>query len=324
MKNKILFFLEVIFKNKFIRRFLQLACSLVILIIIFNKTDIKAVIEDLQSVHLSTVFLTVIYLFFIIVITSYRWSLLVIDKPKLKDLIVFLKASYWGIFFNLFIPSSIGSDVIKWMPLKKEYPEIKSTKLAFFVLIDRVIGLLALLFISYFSILFAKINSSNIPVPDSIFMVFTVFTILLIIFFLLYLFTDAIKVINRFPILKSIDFKILFINKMKFIVCFIISLVSQGLWITSFYIYSRIFNVDINLAVFFVYMPIVSFAMLIPISFLGIGVRESTFLYFFSYLNIQDEKLLLIAAYGSAISILNSLLGGLINLFLHIKSKVFK
>lgn len=324
MKNRIVCFFKGVFTNVYLRKTLQLICSLVLLIIVLKKVDIKAVFEDLQKVSLLYVVFSVIYLVFTITITSYRWSLLVINKPTFKDLVIFLKASYWGIFFSLFIPSNIGSDIVKWMPLKKAYPKIKSTKLAYYVFIDRVIGLLALLFLSYFSILIAKIYLFSIPISNFIFLIFTILISVLIVLSLLYLFTDFIKVINKLPILQSINWKMLSIDKTKVLLCFIISLFTQGLWITSFYIYSRMFSVDINLAVFFVYMPLVFFAMLIPISFLGIGVRESAFLYFFSCLSIQREKLLLIAAYGSAISILNSLLGGLINLFTYIKLKIFK
>ena len=57
-------------------------------------------------------------------IGTWRWCLLLISRPKFKDFLFFFKAAYLGAFYSLFIPSTVGGDLFKWLPLIKKYPKL--------------------------------------------------------------------------------------------------------------------------------------------------------------------------------------------------------
>jgi hypothetical protein len=76
--------------------------------------------------------------------------------------------------------------------------------------------------------------------------------------------------------------------------------------------YSLIFGVGISIVQVYLFVPIISLILVLPISVAGFGARENLFLYFFSQLGFADEKILLVSTFGGIIGILNALVGGLL------------
>lgn len=82
-----------------------------------------------------------------IVLVCVRWMVLLFHVQVRLTFWVTLRLSLIGLFFNLFVPGGVGGDLIKMVYLKKEagsrYPQAILT-----VLLDRVIGLVGLLFLT--------------------------------------------------------------------------------------------------------------------------------------------------------------------------------
>jgi hypothetical protein len=90
---------------------------------------------------------------------------------------------------------------------------------------------------------------------------------------------------------------------------------AEPVWMLMNWFSSLTFRANISLLHIFIFMPIISLILVLPISWAGFGARENLFLVFFSQLGIPAEKLLLVSAFGGVMGILNALLGGLILLF---------
>ncbi len=245
-----------------------------------------------------------------------RWAILVLSKPTLRDCWNFTKATYSGSFYSLFFPSSIGGDMLKWLPLLKKYPKLSKTTLAGSVLVDRVIGFTAFTFDALIALIVGKYLKYSFP--DSLLWLFGTIALGIAVFYILALTINFDKFLDRFKFLKIVKEVIGLIrneNKKNVLICMLISIISEPLWMLPNYFYGLIFGAGATLLDILIYMPVIALILVLPISIAGFGARENLFLYFFSQLGITDEKILLMSTLNGIMTILNSLLGGLTILF---------
>ena len=85
------------------------------------------------------------------------------DKPTLKEILIFTRANYMGGFYALFLPSAMATDLVRWVPIHKRYPELKKSKLFSSVLIDRVIGFSTFILVAFVSVIIGKLLHFSFP-----------------------------------------------------------------------------------------------------------------------------------------------------------------
>ncbi|MFA5026112.1 MAG: lysylphosphatidylglycerol synthase transmembrane domain-containing protein [Candidatus Shapirobacteria bacterium] len=300
----------------------QLVFSAFLIFIAFRKVDVVSLFDDVRQVPLWVVVALLIYMGISMFIGGLRWSVLVFEKVRLKDVLAFTKATYAGSFYSLFFPSSVGGDLLKWTTLLKKYPDISKLKLAGTALIDRVIGFSAFVIAAMLAILAGKLL--NYQFPDILFWIFLAISLVLIVFYILVFSLDFEKILGLTKhlwfskylnkLLKIVDL-LKTGNKKRILISFLISMLAEPIWMLMTWFISLAFGAGINLLEVFIFMPIISLILVLPISWAGFGARENLFLIFFGQLGIAPEKLLLVSAFGGVLGILNALLGGLILLF---------
>ncbi len=146
--------------RKYLNLGVKLFISFSILLFVFSKIDKNLLIESIKSASIPWVLLFIFVGFINNLICSYRWwylnsQLLGIDVR----FITFFKLYYIGNFFNLFLPSTIGGDSVKGYYIYK-FTNNKSSIHA--VIIDRVIGLIAVVIFGVVGLLLARIYSVKI------------------------------------------------------------------------------------------------------------------------------------------------------------------
>jgi hypothetical protein len=245
-----------------------------------------------------------------------RWSLLLLQKPTLKDFWIFTKATYRGAFYALFFPTAMAGDLLKWLPLQKNYPELSKTRIASSVAVDRIVGVTAFGITALLALIIGKILKYQFP--DYLFWFFLALNAGISVFYLALMLVDFEKLLGRFTkfnkLLEIVD---LFKNenKKRILICLLISLIGEPVWQLPFWFYSIIFHTGISFLQVLIFMPIISLILVLPISVAGFGARENLFLYFFGMLGIADEKILIMSAFAGIMGILNSLIGGLFLIF---------
>ena len=133
-------------KTKSILKFaFKIALSATALYFVFRKIDVDEFITALSSVNL---------LFFILAILAFNASKLVASF-RLKDYyasqdlhldtLYNIKLYYVGMFYNLFLPGSVGGDAYK-VYLLRQNSEVKTKALITATLLDRLSGLVLLFF----------------------------------------------------------------------------------------------------------------------------------------------------------------------------------
>jgi uncharacterized membrane protein YbhN (UPF0104 family) len=93
---------------------------------------------------------------------------------------------------------------------------------------------------------------------------------------------------------------------------FYFSLPVQCINILSFMCLAEAFSVSLNPLYFFIFIPIVTVVVVLPISIAGIGTRELAMVYFFSKVGVERSVSLGISLLSFAFFVIVSLLGGMI------------
>lgn len=309
-------------KSIFGSKIFQLSFSAILIFVAFRKVDVTKLFDEVSQAPWWVVALLLVYMAISMIIGGLRWAVLVFEKVKFNDVMAFTRATYAGAFYSLFFPTSIGGDLLKWTTLLKKYPEISKLKLAGTALIDRVIGFSAFSVAALIALTAGKLLKYQFP--NVLFWLFLGINIALIIFYILVFSLDFEKILESFknPKLSKILKKLIKVvdllensNKKRILICFLISLVAEPVWMMMTWFSSLTFKANIKLLEVFIFMPIIALILVLPISWAGFGARENLFLVFFGQLGIPVEKLLLVSAFGGILGILNALLGGLILLF---------
>ena len=202
-----------------------------------------------------------------------------------------------------------------WLPLMEKYPTLSKTRLASSVLIDRMVGLSAFALMAFVAAVVGRLL--HFQFPDYLFWFFLLLFVGVIVFYVLVFTVDFEKYFGRFKIMRKIlDVLDVFKegNKKRILICLLISVFSEPVWIIPAWFYSLIFGAGMSLISVFIFLPIISLIIVLPISFAGFGARENLFMLFFAQTGIADEKILLVSTFMGIMGVLNSLLGGLISL----------
>lgn len=138
---------------KYGKLFLKLAVTSAALYYVFHKIDVK---ELWQTAQKSNVFLLIASLVMFILskaVSSVRLNRYLKSIDIHLSEIYNLKLYLLGMYYNLFLPGGIGGDGYKIYLLNKHY-DVKTSKIFWAVMLDRVIGVLALfcmaVLLSYF------------------------------------------------------------------------------------------------------------------------------------------------------------------------------
>ena len=297
---------EKILGNKYLRA----TVSIVLLYLAFRKISSKTYFANIFSFKfLASVLFLALSTNLVTLLMSYRWKLIFFPKSFSEKLNLFFKATYNGLFYNMLLPTSIGGDLIKWIPLRSL--KIKKSVLLTSVLVDRFIGLSASVLVAFFSSILTIVTQIYQP-PSILFISLSTFSFL----FLLFLsggITDTIKKVIPLPLkikklLSYIQRKQTVIKKMT-----MLSIISQFIVCLSYVVLGFIWNVGYKMLYIFVFMPFIAIFLILPISVGGFGATEAVFLFFFEKVGINKELILTITTTVAVNKILMALEGWLLN-----------
>ncbi|MCP3929398.1 MAG: flippase-like domain-containing protein, partial [Bacteroidetes bacterium] len=234
-----------------------------------------------------------------------------------------------GAFWGLFLPSSLGTDVVRGVYLSKNIsnPELAAAS----VVVDRMMGLFSLLFLCVTSLL----------VYSSLFNDSLIYLVLVLVACTLLgayvAFWDSLPDIIEAKISffsrnrvgkKIINMHRVFLSYKQYPgalrTSFTFSLILQMIRIFAMYMTARSFNIDIELINFFIIVPITTIVIMVPISIGGLGVREGVFVSFFSIVGLGVDEAFLISGTNSVMVTVIGLLGGVFYLFFKVTPQVKK
>jgi len=227
-------------------------------------------------------------------ISARRWQILIHAQGDRVPL-GFLAQSYLvGNFFNLFLPTRFGGDVVRiWDGSRYSRSLLKSSAI---VLVERLTGIIVLLAFAAAASLFRLDMTQKYPVIWVSLAIGSAGLLGVIIFFM----PGATSIIKKIPgkgALTKVKAKILeFRNvvlvykeqKKAFSQALLWALLLQINVILHYYFAGTAFHLSIPLIDYFIFMPIILLVLTIPVTISGLGLREMLYIEIFELYGIPN------------------------------------
>lgn len=249
-------------------------------------------------------------------LAAYRLSLIIRAQDIPISFPEALSLTFIGYFFNNFLPTSIGGDIVKAYYVSCRASEKTTSYTAVFI--DRAIGLITMIFMAFTAILFAGTSVVDANVRNVIFAITAAAAVG--IFFLAHK-GFARKFSFLLAFFRPIEDKLLKIyhainryrhHKLLIAQSLFISVLSQLLYFISIGIVAFSIGCHISVGNILLRMPIVSAVSLLP-SINGLGIREGATVLFFSPL-IGKENAFAVSVLLLVILFATSIIGGIVYL----------
>lgn len=311
--------------RRLLRLLFKLAVSAVLVALLLRKVDVRrlgAIIATLDLLPYLAAFSLVVTG---TLASTLKWRLLLanlgLGRP-FRELLGF----YWiGSFSSMFLPSTVGGDVVRTALLGRENREPLRT--ASSVLAERLLGLLALLGIAFVSFLLNYGMYRGKAVEGLLWAAGAGFLGLALFFTfprLLHLVTRPLLLLagkrgwdRPAAFLRSTEEAVADVlgHKKNLLLSTGISLLFQLSLPLQTALIAHAMGLPIPWQYFFSITPIAVLLIAFPVSFNGIGVREWVAVVLYGSLGVAKEQALALSFMGFFLVLLNALIGGIILFF---------
>ncbi len=276
--------------------------------LVFRQVNLGELVQKLLTVQPAGWMIYLIGSVFLAWLAGWRWALLVLPRPvTFYDIWLFFRATMLGLFYNLFMPSNMGGDVLKWTSLA--HLPVSRQKLIFTMVLDRVMGMMGLITVGFFALVIAQVTQTAV-VPTSFWYFFGGLFVGVIGFFVLVfskLNWSQLPYLNRITWVATAE-AYLELHRPRFLVVFGLAVVVQIICVLIEFALAWAVGFHVSLAQFMVVGPILGVVISLPINFAGFGATEAGFVYFFGQLGEPTSTIL---ALTSLMAIFRFVLGGL-------------
>jgi hypothetical protein len=223
-----------------------------------------------------------------------------------------------GIFFSIFLPSTIGGDLVRTVDLIEHTKKGKEVVASVFL--DRLSGYIGLVIVVLPALFLGKNLVLDKVVFLSVLVIVTLLAIVLLILFNSFIYTKITKFLSTpgagkiKEIIKNMHQEIhVFRNHKKVIVYnLLISFIIQLIGPVSVYFIGLALGVKIDFVYFLIFLPIIGAITLLPIAIGGLGLREGLFVVYFAKAGVVKQLALAMSLLSFSFVIFYGAIGGLI------------
>lgn len=307
--------------------FLKLVLLFTIFYWIFKSVNIKDTINVLEKTN-------IVYFLFAVLLSNLSNIFLTIKWQRLADplriksnFFELLKLNYISIFYSSFLPGQSSGELIKGLRMGEKEGSIQKAWIPIFI--DKITNLLIVLIIGLIAVLSDKTFQTNktlIFIVSLLTVSFSIITLMLFSDntrqFADFLKTQLIKSL-RFLKLKTDQLESLSLGYLESYKKHNLLMFETLIWsvliklphVVAFYFLALSLNINLNLIQCAWLFSIVSLITLIPISFSGIGVRESILIVILAKIGIERFNSLSLSILIFLVGILVAIIGGICELF---------
>jgi uncharacterized membrane protein YbhN (UPF0104 family) len=300
---------------------LKIIVSVGLLALLFSRVDVGRLWNVARHASLPWLGTALLLYFVMLIVSTWRWSML-LQAQQVPLPFGFLTSSYLvATFFNNFLPSNIGGDVIRISDTAK--PTKSMTLATTVVLMDRGIGLLGLVLVAAAGASMLRQLAVGPVGPRLLWAGFGLGTIIATPALLMpesvtRLF-QPLRVFHQEWVDARIEKLTYALTRFKetpvaLASCFAGAVAVQTTIVLFYVAVARSMDIPIGFAELAVIVPISFIVQMLPVSVNGFGVREATFGFYFTHLGMPLESALLVSFMGAALIMLFSLSGGVVYL----------
>jgi uncharacterized protein (TIRG00374 family) len=297
----------------------KIAVSVGLLAYLLSTTDLGALNRRVRGGDTVLLVGAVAIYTLILAVSTWRWRLLLRAQGYPAPLRR-LSASYLvATFFNNFLPSNIGGDVIRVRD-SSQLTGSTTTSLAV-VAIDRILGLGALYLLALLAYLAGGPELRGLAgATPALAALGVVFAALAYVFFRPGVARRLVArsglssfgwVRQRFEVVQAAVH--VYRRQMLAVgTAFAASVVLQALVVWYYYAVARSLRIALPLVACFLMVPLCSLVQTVPVSFNGWGLRESVFIVYFGQIGLSRETALAFSLVGAGLIVLLSLSGAVV------------
>lgn len=294
---------------------LRFGISLVLIFILFKKIDFRSTFQVIA--HLDKVYFFLALVIFVIVdiFAFLRWKMLLDAQAAHFPLPRVLGSFSGGLFFNLFLPSTIGGDVARTLDLGS-HAKSRSV-IAASVLLDRLSGFVGLVIVAWVSLIFGNKFVGEPSVYWIVFLMGALLGIFLLVIFNNGIYTRVKGSLHKKGLVDNIRklhcemyfFRskpsVLYLNLLYSLI------IQSGASVFSYFIL-RSLGARINIIYPLIFNPVITVITTLPVSIGGLGLRDMSSVFFYAKAGVSKDVALAQSILNFAVIVLFGLIGGLI------------
>ncbi len=300
---------------------LKISISVILLVFLFKQVDLRSLVNIIRGIDQPLFWLAYVFNLPIYVMCFYRWKMFLSASGVTVTDNKLIAPFFGGIFFSLFLPSTVGGDVVRSMDLSLHTK--KPSQVVASVLLDRISGYAGMVLIAVIASILGIRLIQDKAVLAAIAVIAGILAVILLLVFngpvysgvrkLLYSHTSG----RIWGALESVHQQMhgLRHHKRVLVNSLILSLLVQLINPITMYIISLSMGAKIAPIFFLVFLPIVGAVTLLPISIGGLGLRDYTTVLLFAKAGVSKDLALAMSLLGFGFILINAAIAGLIYVF---------
>ncbi len=276
------------------------------------RVDLRSFASAFTSVPPLTFVPAMLLAIVVITIGGVRWQVLMgaFGARDLPSTLTTIRLFFVGLFYNTFVPGSVGGDVIRGIVTRHYFDKAAASYVV--IVLERLIGFSAMGLVFLIGVI---IGPDIIDVRDHLPWVALVIGLGLAVVIMGLISGRISRYIKQFPPL---------VRPIRLAWTFALSLISHFTGISVMFLLARGMELPLSYAALVMIMPVVFTASVIPLNVLGIGTREVTVVALLGLLEIEAERALALSLGYAVITLALAAVGGLLQLVGDTKSTVSK
>ena len=296
---------------------IKAAVSIGLLAVLFSRVDLARLWSVARQASPAWLAAALALYLMMVLASAVRWGILLRAQHVHLPYSFLTQSFLVATFFNNFLPSNIGGDVVRITDTAKAAGS--KTLATTVVLIDRGLGLLGLALMAATGASLMQRMSVGPVGPALLWAGFAIGAIVatpaLLIPEQLGRLLQPLRVFHQEWVDARIEKLTNTLTRFKetpaaLAGCFAGAVLVQGILVGFYVAIARSMNIPIGFAELAVIVPISFIVQMVPVSVNGFGVREATFGFYFTRLGLPLESALLVSFVGAALIMLFSLSGG--------------
>jgi glycosyltransferase 2 family protein len=302
--------------------FLRLGIALFLLLILVRMVDFHEMALTLGSVqaHLLPAALTA--MLFNYCLKTYRWALILwVQRPDIS-LAQIARFNFVAIFLGNFLPTNLSADLVRIYYISRT---ADSRAALSSILADRIVGNFAVAIATVFAFLILR--------ETGLFQIGSILSFGIVACLILsmaapwllqhtFVISGMAKIANRFSekalfrSLQHMSDQLLLYRKRPGVIAIVLTLAVLNIFVVvfEFYFIARSFSTPISISYFFLFIPLLIYLTMLPLSVGGIGLMEGGFVFFFSKVGMPVATCLSIALVFRALQLACALPGAMVYL----------
>jgi glycosyltransferase 2 family protein len=297
----------------------KVAVSIALLAYLLSTTDLDALQRRVRAGDPLLLALAMALYAAILAISTWRWRVL-LEAQGYTIPLAHLSGSYLvATFFNNFLPSNIGGDVVRVRDSSR-LTGSTTTSLAV-VAIDRILGLGALYALAFVAFVTGGPLVRELAGARSVLLALgLVFGGLAYVFFRPGIARRVVSAsglgrmpwaLKRFETVQSAVH--VYRNRVQAVwLAFMGSVALQAIVVYYYFTVARALRIPLPLSACFLMVPLCTLVQTVPISFNGWGIRESVFILYFHQVGLGKDSALAFSLVGAGLIVLMSLSGAIV------------